>query len=82
MILVEWENCPKIAQKVSKIDQKGDYSSKMANIVSKYDPLIYFTIEFNLKDYSISIFSKIFSSNNYSIIFIPGKFNIKNGSNI
>ena len=37
MILVEKEKCPKIAQKVSKTDKKGDFSSKMANIDSKYD---------------------------------------------
>ena len=45
---------PKIAQKKSKIDKKkGDFSSKMANIDSKYDSFIHFTIKFNSKDYSI-----------------------------
>ena len=53
LILVNWENCPKIAQKVSKIDKKGGFSSKMANIDSKYDSFIHFTIKFNSKDYSI-----------------------------
>ena len=52
-ILVEEENCPNIAQKVSKIDKKGGFSSKMANIDSKYNPFIHFTIKFNSKDYSI-----------------------------
>ena len=46
LILVEWENCPKIARKVSKVDKKGGFSSKMANIDSKYDSDIYFTITF------------------------------------
>ena len=50
--------CPKIARKVSKIDKKGDFSSKMANI---YDSYIHFTIKFNSKDYSISFFSGIFN---------------------
>ena len=77
LILVEWDNCPKIAQKVSKIDKKGGFSSKMANIDSKYDSFIHFTIKFNSKDYSISFFSGIFNSKKYSIIFFPGKFNSK-----
>ena len=37
LILVEKGKGPKIAQKVSKVDQKGGFSSKMANIDSKYD---------------------------------------------
>ena len=53
LILVEEEKGPKIAQKVSKIDKKGDFSSKTANIDSKYDSLIHSTIKFNSKDYSI-----------------------------
>ena len=62
---------------MSKIDKKGDFSSKMANIDSKYDSFIHFTIEFNSKDYSISFFSGIFNSKKYLIIFFPGKFNSK-----
>ena len=58
MILVEWEKCPKIAQKVSKIDKEGDFSLKMAIIDSKYDLFIHFTMKFNSKDYSISIFQE------------------------
>ena len=53
LILVEWDNCPKIAQKVSKIDKKGGFSSKMANIDSKYDSFIHFRVRFNSKEYSI-----------------------------
>ena len=56
LVLVLLEKCPKNAQKVSKIDKKVDFSSKMANIDSKYDSLIHFTIKFDSKDYSISIF--------------------------
>ena len=67
--------CPKIAQKVFKIYQKGDFSSKMGSIDSKYDSFIHFMIKFNSKDYSISIFSGIFNLKNYSITFFPGKFN-------
>ena len=43
------QNCPK---SVTNWQERG-YSLKMANIVSKYDPFIYFMIEFNSKDYSI-----------------------------
>ena len=39
-----------------KIDKKGGFSLKMANIYSKYDSFIHFTIKFNSHDYSISIF--------------------------
>ena len=53
MILVDKEKCPKNDQKVSKIDKKGDFSSKMANIDSKYDSFIHFTVKFNSKDYSL-----------------------------
>ena len=53
LILVELEKCPKIAQKVSKIDKKGGFSSKMANIDSKYDSFIHFRVKFNSKEYSI-----------------------------
>ena len=38
----------------------------MANIDSKYDSFIHFTIKFNSKDYSISFFSGMFNSKNYS----------------
>ena len=54
----------------------------MANIESKYDSFIHFTIQFNAKDYSISFFSGIFISKKYSIIFFPGKFNSKIDSKI
>ena len=43
----------------------------MVNIDSKFDLAIHFTIKFNSKDYSISLFSGIFNSKNYSIIFSP-----------
>jgi len=49
----------------------------MANIDSKFDSFIHFTIKFNSKDYSKSIFSGIINSKNYSIIFFAGKFNSK-----
>ena len=38
---------------MSKMDKKGDFSSKMAYIDSKYDSFIHFTIKFSSKDYSI-----------------------------
>ena len=41
------------AQKVSIMDKKGEFSLKMANIDSKYDSFIHFTIKFNSKDYSM-----------------------------
>merc|ERR1711884_507418 len=56
---------------------KKGFHKKMANIDSKYDSFIHFTIKFNSKDYSISFFSGIFNSKKYSIIFFPGKFNSK-----
>ena len=62
---------------MSKMDKKGDFSSKMAHIDPKYDSFIHFMIKFNSKDYSISIFSGIFNSKNYSITFFPRKFNSK-----
>ena len=43
----------------------------MANIDSKYDSFIHFTVKFNSRDYSISFFSGIFNSKNYSITFFP-----------
>ena len=58
-------------QKASKIDKTGGFSSKMANIDSKYNSFIHFMIKFNSKDYSISFFSGIFNLKNYSIIFFP-----------
>ena len=54
----------------------------MVNIDSKYDSFIHFTMKFNLKDYSKSIFSGIFNSKKYSIIFFPGKFDSKYDSSI
>ena len=73
------KNCPK---SVKYRQKKGGFSSKIANIDSKYDSLIHFTIKFNLKDYSISFFSGIFNSKNYSTTFFPGKFNSKIDSKI
>ena len=49
----------------------------MANIDSKYDSFIDFTIKFNAKDYSLTIFSGIFNKKNYSITLFPGKLNSK-----
>ena len=46
----------------------------MANIDSKYDSFIHFTIKFNSKDYSISFFQEYSIQKN---IFFPGKFNSK-----
>jgi len=69
------KNCPKSVQ--NRHTKKGGFSSKMANIDSKYDSFIHFTIQFNFKDYSISIFSGIFTSKNYSINVFPRKFNSK-----
>ena len=43
----------------------------MANIDSKYDSFIHFTVKFNSRDYSISFFSGIFNQKNYSITFFP-----------
>jgi len=43
----------KSVQKLPKIDKKGEFSSKMANIDSKYDSFIHFMMKFNSKDYSI-----------------------------
>ena len=65
LILVKQEKCPKIGQLVSKIDKKGGFSSKTANIDSKYDSFFHFSIKFNSNDYSISIFSGIFNAKNY-----------------
>ena len=73
------KKCPKNDQKMSKMDKKGDFSSKMAHIDPKF---IHFTIKFNSKDYSISFFSGIFNSKKYSITFFPGKFNSKTDSKI
>ena len=44
---------PKNWPKVSKIDEKGGFSSNMANIDSKYDSFIHFRVKFNSKEYSI-----------------------------
>ena len=52
---------PKNYPKVSKIDKKkGVCPSKMANIDSKYNSFIHFTIKFNSKDYSIVFNSKFY----------------------
>ena len=61
------KNCPKSVQN----RQKGGFSSKMANIDSKYDSFIHFTEKFNSRDYSVSFFSGIFNSKKYSITFFP-----------
>ena len=53
LLLVRREKCPKIAPEVPKIDKKGGFPLKMANIDSKYDSFIHFTVKFNSKDYSI-----------------------------
>ena len=47
------KNCSKSVQNRQK---KGGFSSKIANSDSKYDSLIYFTVKFNSKNYSISFF--------------------------
>ena len=44
---------------MSKIDKKGGLSSKTANIDSKIELFIHFTIKFNSKYYSLSIFFRI-----------------------
>ena len=49
----------------------------MANIDSKSDSFIYFTIKLNSKDYLISIFSGILNLKKYSINFFPEMFNPK-----
>ena len=54
---MEMEKYPKVAQKVFKIDKKGDFSSKMVNIDSKFDSFIHFTTKFDSKDYSIQEYS-------------------------
>jgi len=41
----------------------------MANIDSKYDSFIYFTIKFNLKDYSISFFQEYSIKKKFNNIF-------------
>ena len=50
----------------------------MANIDSKYDSFIHFTMKFNSKDYFIVNFAGIFNSKNYSIIFFSWKIQVKN----
>ena len=57
------KNCPKSVQ----IDKKGDFSSKVANINSKYDSFhnkIQFKGLFNIN------FSGIFNSKDYPITFL------------
>ena len=72
------KNFPKNVQN----KQKKGFSSKKANIDSKYDSFIHVTIKFNSNDYSILFFSGIFNSKNYSITFFPGKFNSEIDSKI
>ena len=64
-------DCPKSVQ----IRQKGGFSSKMANIDSKYNSFIHVTITFNSKDYSISIFQVYSIQQIIQLPEIPGKFN-------
>ena len=52
-------SAPNLPTQCPKQTKKGDFSSKMANKVSKYDSFIHFTIKFNSKDYSISFFRNI-----------------------
>ena len=65
------KNYQKIAQKVSKIDKKGCFSSKMANIDLKYDSFIHFTIKFNSNDFSISFFQTYSIQKTIRLPFIP-----------
>ena len=44
------KNCPKSVQ---NRQNKGDFSSKMTIIDSKYDAFIHFTVKYNSRDYSI-----------------------------
>jgi len=48
---------------------KRGFSSKMANIDSKYDSFVHFSIKFNSKDYSISFFSGILNSKIFNNLF-------------
>ena len=48
----------KLPKNRPKWTKKGGFSSKMANIDSKYDSFIHFTVKFNSKDYSISFFQE------------------------
>ena len=41
----------KVPKSVRNRQEKGGFSSKIANIDSKYDSFIHFTIKFNLKNY-------------------------------
>ena len=59
------------------MDKKGDFSSKMANIDSKYDSFIHFTLNSIQRIIQYNLFSGIFNSKNYSRNFLPGKFNSK-----
>ena len=78
MLLVEKEKCPKIAQRVSKIDKKGGFSSKIADIDSKYDSFIHFTIKINSKDLiHYQSFWEYSSQKNHSKSFFPRKFILK-----
>ena len=49
--------------------------TKRANIGSKHDSFIHFTIKFNSKHYSLSFFSGTFNSKKYSITFSPENSN-------
>ena len=64
---------------MSNIDKKGGLFIKKANIDSKYDLFIHFTIKFNSKDYSISIFWEYsIKQGNYSLRRPPKLFITKN----
>ena len=69
-ILVKSEECPKLAQKASKLDQKMGLLSNIENIHSIYDSFVHFMKQCNSKDYLMSIFSGIFNSKDYSITFL------------
>ena len=51
LILVKSEECPKLAQKASKLDQKMGLLSKIENIHSIYDTFIHFMKQFDSEDY-------------------------------
>ena len=68
------KNCPISVQNKQK---RGLFMKNNKNIGSKYDSFILFTIEFNSKDYWISIFFRNIQFKNYSITFFPGKYNSK-----
>ena len=73
---------PKKCSKSVQNRQKGGFSSKMANIDSKFDSFIHFTKRFNSKDYSISIFQEYSIQKIIQYPFFPRKFNSKIDSRI